>query len=138
MNFHEIHSSFDEFSSVNTKKKNVQIMFMLPKLFQIKTLEPLIEDHETKDMNVILEKKLKKSKRQAVRNLKKEGKLINFEKQKERLKKEKNRQEEIKASNRFIEQSTIEYKKLMSSQPKKRVKEKRKKRMAGGKMEKME
>jgi len=110
---------------------------MLPKLFQIKSLEPLYEDNETKDMNSILEKKLKRSKRQAIRNLKKEGKMINFEKQKERNKKEKIRHEEIKATNRFIEQSTIDYKKLMSSQPRERIKNKRKKRMAGGKTEKI-
>ena len=62
--------------------------------------------------------------------------MINVEKQKERSKKEARKQEETKASNRFIEQSTIEYKKMMSSQPRERIKNKRKKRMAGGKMEK--
>ncbi len=110
-------------------------MFMTPKINQIHTLEPLFEVDEKKDMNEIIARKLKRSKKQAIRNLKKEAKLINFEKEKERAKKEKKKHEELRATNKFIEDSNREYKKLMSSQPKKKVKEKRKKRMAGSNME---
>lgn len=74
---------------------------------------------------------MKKTKREAIRNLKKESRLIDMERQKERSKVDQKRKEEIKLSNQFIEQTNMEYKKLRTSQTKKKDKKKRETRKAG-------
>ena len=76
-------------------------------------------------------KKVKKTKREAIRNLKKESRLIDVEKQKEHSKLDKRRKEDIKLSNQFIEQTNMEYKKLVTSQTKNKEKKKREPRKAG-------
>jgi hypothetical protein len=113
--------------SINLKaRKNIQINFLTIKRKPIQELEPEI-DGEKRDMTKILEDKLKKTKKQAIRNLKKEARVIDSERQQVLKKMDHKRKEEIKASNQFIEQTNIEHKKLMTSQTKKRFKLKNRK-----------
>ena len=102
-------------------KKSIQINFLTIKRKPIQELDPEI-DGEKRDMTKILEDKLKKTKKQAIRNLKKEARVIDSERQQVLKKMDHKRREEIKASNQFIEQTNIEHKKLMTSQTKKRFK----------------
>jgi hypothetical protein len=73
-------------------------------------------------MTKILDEKLKKTKKQAIRNLKKEARVIDSERQHILKRLDNKRKDEMKASNQFIEQSNIDYKKLMTTQTKKRFK----------------
>jgi hypothetical protein len=102
-------------------KKSIQINFLTIKRKAIQELDPEIEG-EKKEMTKILEGKLKKTKKQAIRNLKKEARVIDSERQHVLKRMDHKRKEEIKTSNQFIEQTNIEHKKLMTSQDKKRFK----------------
>jgi hypothetical protein len=111
-----------------TTKKNIQINFLTIKRKPIPSLEPEIETNKDKDMPKILEKKLRKTKKQAIRNLKKEAIVIDVQRQKTLHRQYDKRKEEQKISNQFIEQSKVEYKKLITSQDKKRYKLKSKRK----------
>jgi hypothetical protein len=118
---HKIIKTYHERALKLTSKKSIQINFLTIKRKPIQELEPEI-DGEKRNMTKILEEKLKKTKKQAIRNLKKEARVIDAERQHVLKKIDNKRREELKASNQFIEQTNIEYKKLMTSQPKKRFK----------------
>jgi hypothetical protein len=107
-------------------KKNIHINFLTIKRKPIQSLEPDLEENKPKNMTRIIEKKLNKTKRQAIRNLKKEAVVVDSQKQITLQKLSEKRKEELKHSNQFIEQSKVEYKKLITSQDKKRFKLKRK------------
>jgi hypothetical protein len=102
-------------------KKSIQINFLTIKRKPIQELEPEI-DGERRDMTKILEEKLKKTKKQAIRSIKKEARVIDTQRQNVLKKMDAKRKEEMKASNQFIEQTNIDYKKLVTSQSKKRFK----------------
>jgi hypothetical protein len=102
-------------------KKSIQINFLRIKRKPIQELEPEI-DGERRDMTKILEEKLKKTKKQAIRSIKKEARVIDTQRQQVLKKMDSKRKEEMKSSNQFIEQTNVDYKKLMTSQTKKRFK----------------
>jgi len=125
-------------------KKCMHINFFVEKIKEIESLNPEIDPEydfslswgekknllKKKTQNNII-KKVKKTKREAIRNLKKESRLIDMERQKEKAKIDQKRKEEIKLSNQFIEQTNLEYKKLRTSQTKRKEKKKRETRKAG-------
>ncbi len=125
-------------------KKCMHINFFVEKIKEIESLNPEIDPEydfslswgekknllKKKTQNNIV-KKVKKTKREAIRNLKKESRLIDMERQKEKAKIDQKRKEEIKLSNQFIEQTNLEYKKLRTSQTKRKEKKKRETRKAG-------
>jgi hypothetical protein len=113
-------------SHLITKKKDIQINFLTIKRRPIQSLEPELDDGKPKNMTRIIEKKLKKTKRQAIRNLKKEAIVLDSQRQVTLQKLSTKRKEEQKLSNQFVEQSKVDYKKLITSQDKKRFKLKRK------------
>ncbi len=122
----------------------MHINFFVEKIKEIESLNPEIDPEydfslswgekknllKKKTQNNIV-KKVKKTKREAIRNLKKESRLIDMERQKEKAKIDQKRKEEIKLSNQFIEQTNLEYKKLRTSQTKRKEKKKRETRKAG-------
>lgn len=117
----EIIKIYREKSIKLKSKKSIQINFLTIKRKPIQELEPEIEG-EKRNMTKILETKLKKTKKEAIRNLKKEARVIDSQRQQVLFKQHHKRKEEQKSSNQFIEQTNIEYKKLMTSQDKKRFK----------------
>ena len=125
-------------------KKNNHINFFVTKTKELESLNPEIDPEydfslswgekknllKNKTKNGIM-KKVKKTRREAIRNLKKESRLIDIEKQKEHSNLDKRRKEDKKLSNQFIEQTNMEYKKLVTSQTKDKEKKKRAPRKAG-------
>jgi len=109
-------------------KKNVQINFLILKSKEIPSLEPEYDfgpvsfDQRKEKINNAIEKKIKKTKKQAIRNLKKESRILDQERQKVLKKIDAKRKEDLKFSNQFIEQQNQEYKKMMTSNAKKRFK----------------
>ena len=71
--------------------------------------------------------KVKSTEKQAIRKLKKEARYIDKERQKVIDNINLKRKEDLKISNQFLEQQNIEYKKMMTSNPKRRFKFKRNK-----------
>lgn len=118
------------------QKKNIQLNFMIIKKKPLVSLEPEYDrsflgnlaDYKPNNekMTRVMKKKIKSTKKQAVRNLKKEAKVIDVARQKRNKVIYEKRKEELKISNQFIEQQKIEDKKLMTSQSKKRFKLKKK------------
>lgn len=112
-------------------KKSVPIMFMVIKPKELATLEPdweTLEERDEATINKSMERKLKRSRRQLTRNLKKEAIVIGQERRNRDKKVEIKRKEDIKFTNQFIEQTTLEHKKLMTSTVKKRHKLKKNKK----------
>lgn len=117
-------------------RKNIQINFLTIKKKPIPSLDPeyeyypdILNGSKEKDltkMPKILKKKLRMTKRQAIRNLKKEARVIDSERQKRNKKLAVKKREEQKVTNQFIEQTNQEYKTMMTSNPKKRFKLKKK------------
>jgi len=109
-------------------KKNVQINFLVLKPKAISSLEPEYEfgpidyTKRKEKVNKAIESKIKKTKKQAIRNLKKESRILDQERQKVLKKIDFKRKEDQKFANQFIEQQNIEHKKLMTSNSKKRFK----------------
>lgn len=127
----EIYSIYDSQKDKCLAKKNVQINFLLLKAKAIPSLEPEFDfgpiDFKTRKEKIqkAISVKIKKTKKQAIRNLKKESKILDQERQKVMKKLEHKRQEDLKFANQFAEQSNLEYKKMVTSNPKKRYKLKR-------------
>jgi hypothetical protein len=128
-------NKYETYKTKNLEKKNISINFMIIKRKAITTLEPdyeqsflgkLIQNKsDNEKVAKAISKKIKNTKKQAIRNLKKEGKIIDVQRQKKHRSIEAKRKEELKASNQFVEQEKLEYKKLVTSQPKKRFKMKK-------------
>jgi hypothetical protein len=100
---------------------------------EIQSLDPEIEssflgrsfirtEAENQKVNRAIQKKIKSTKRQAIRNLKKEALVIDVQRQKKVKLIDDKRKEDQKLSNQFIEQQNVEYKKMVTSQGKKRFK----------------
>lgn len=113
-------------------KKNVQINFLIVKKISVASLEPeydlsfLGPQYKTDVSNTrAIEKKLNSTKKQALRGLKKESKIIDVQREIKRNKVRERIKADQKVTNQFIEQQNIEYKQLITSQPKKRYKMKR-------------
>ena len=85
------------------------------------------EIEKRKKMEKILKHKFKSTQKQAIRKLKKEARYIDKERQKIIDNINMKRKEDLKISNQFLEQQNIEYKKMMTSNPKRRFKYKKNK-----------
>lgn len=109
-------------------KKNVQINFLVLKPKAIPSLEPEYDfgpidwEKRKEKINKAIEGKVKKTKKQAIRNLKKESKILDQERQKVLRKLQHKRKEDQKFANQFIEQQNQEYKKMSTTNAKKRFK----------------
>jgi hypothetical protein len=114
-------------------KKIFPMNFLILKPKCIQTLEPDYDlsflgeefinlNEKNKRMERILKHKLKDTQKQAVRKLKKEAKIIDKERQIVINKINEKRKEEQKITNQFLEQENIAYKKMMSSNMRKRYK----------------
>ena len=112
--------------------------FLILKPKCIQTLEPDYDlsflgeefinlNEKNKKMERILKHKLKDTQKQAVRKLKKEAKVIDKERQIVVNKINEKRKEDQKITNQFLEQENIAYKKMMSSNMRKRYKFKKRK-----------
>lgn len=84
-------------------------------------------EEKKKNMDRIMKHKIRSTEKQAIRKLKKEAKVIDIERQKVIENIDRKRKEDIKITNQFIEQQNIEYKKMMTSNEKRRFKFKKKK-----------
>ena len=119
-------------------KKIFPMNFLILKPKCIQTLEPDYDlsflgeefinlNEKNKRMERILKHKLKDTQKQAVRKLKKEAKVIYKERQIVINKINEKRKEDQKITNQFLEQENIAYKKMMSSNMRKRYKFKKRK-----------
>ena len=119
-------------------KKIFPMNFLILKPKCIQTLEPDYDlsflgeefinlNEKNKRMERILKHKLKDTQKQAVRKLKKEAKIIDKERQIVINKINEKRKEDQKITNQFLEQENIAYKKMMSSNMRKRYKFKKRK-----------
>lgn len=84
-------------------------------------------EEKKKNMDRIMKHKIRSTEKQAIRKLKKEAKVIDIERQKVIENIDRKRKEDIKITNQFIEQQNIDYKKMMTSNEKRRFKFKKKK-----------
>ena len=121
-------------------KKQIPMNYLVIKKKAIPCLEPDYDlsflgdypeyvNHEEKNkkMSYILKHKTRNTEKQAIRKLKKEARVIDVERQKVIDNINKKRKEDIKFVNQYLEQQNIEYKKMMSSNERKRFKFKKKK-----------
>ena len=124
---------------VNLKKK-IPMNYLVIKRKPIPCLEPdydlsflgdypeyVNKEEKNKKMSNILKHKTKNTEKQAIRKLKKEARVIDVERQKVIDNINRKRKEDIKFVNQYLEQQNIEYKKMMSSNERKRFKFKKKK-----------
>ena len=146
-NFSEIKNYFSNFleeyntviQRVNLKKKT-PMNYLIIKKKPIPCLEPdydlsflgdypeyVNKEEKSKKMSNILKHKTRGAEKQAIRKLKKEARVIDVERQKVIDNINKKRKEDIKFMNQYLEQQNIEYKKMMSSNERKRFKFKKKK-----------
>lgn len=84
-------------------------------------------EEKKKNMDRIMKHKIRSTEKQAIRKLKKEARVIDIERQKVIENIDRKRKEDLKITNQFIEQQNIEYKKMMTSNEKRRFKFKKKK-----------
>ena len=124
---------------VNLKKK-IPMNYLVIKRKPIPCLEPdydlsflgdypeyVNKEEKNKKMSNILKHKTKNTEKQAIRKLKKEARVIDVERQKVIDNINRKRKEDIKFVNQYLEQQNIEYKKMISSNERKRFKFKKKK-----------
>ena len=135
---HSIIEGYEEIKSANLKKKGIEINFLKIKKKELPSLDPEIDsaflgrsflprtNAENQKVARAIQKKIKSTKKQAIRNLKKEAKVIDVQRQKKNRIMEGKKKEDQKLSNQFIEQQNVEYKKLVTSQGQKRFKLKHK------------
>ena len=121
-------------------KKKIPMNYLVIKRKPIPCLEPdydlsflgdypeyVNKEEKNKKMSNILKHKTKNTEKQAIRKLKKEARVIDVERQKVIDNINRKRKEDIKFVNQYLEQQNIEYKKMMSSNERKRFKFKKKK-----------
>ena len=122
---------YELFSKKCLLKKNVQINFLILKKKSIPSLEPeydfgwIDEKTHRERINKAIEGKIKRTKKQAIRNLKKESRVLDQERQKVYKRVQDKRKEDQKFANQFTEQTNLEAKKLATTNAKKRYKLKR-------------
>ena len=133
-------NTYEEKKNKSISKKKFPMNFLIIKPKPIPSLEPdydlsflgdspeFINEKEKKiKMEKIMKHKVKSTEKQAIRKLKKEARYIDKERQKVIDNINLKRKEDLKLSNQFLEQQNIEYKKMMTSNPKRRFKFKRNK-----------
>ena len=133
-------NTYEETKNKTISKKMFPMNFLIIKPKPIPSLEPdydlsflgdspeFINEKEKKiKMEKIMKHKVKSTEKQAIRKLKKEARYIDKERQKVIDNINLKRKEDLKISNQFLEQQNIEYKKMMTSNPKRRFKFKRNK-----------
>ena len=133
----------EEYNTIIQKvklKKQIPMNYLIIKKKPIPCLEPdydlsflgdypeyVNKEEQNKKMSYILKHKTRNTEKQAIRKLKKEARVIDVERQKVIDNINKKRKEDIKFVNQYLEQQNIEYKKMMSSNERKRFKFKKKK-----------
>ena len=116
-------------------KKNMPMNYLLIKRKSLPSLEPdydlsflgdypefVNKEEKQKKLNDIIKHKVRNTEKQAIRKLKKEGRIIDNERQKVIDRINAKRKEDMKFVNQYLEQQNIEYKKMMSSNVKRRFK----------------
>ena len=139
-NFDKFISEYDTIKQKNTLKKKMHMNYLVIKKKPIQSLQPDYDlsflgdfpeyiniEEKNKKMNYILKHKTRNTEKQAIRKLKKEAKVLDEEREKVIDEINKKRKEDIKFMNQYLEQQNIEYKKMMSSNERKRFKFKKKK-----------
>ena len=139
-NFTKFISEYDNISQKNQTKKKMHMNYLVIKKKPIQSLQPdydlsflgdfpeyVNKEEKNKKMNYILKHKTRNTEKQAIRKLKKEAKVLDEERQKVIDEINKKRKEDMKFVNQYLEQQNIEYKKMMSSNERKRFKFKKKK-----------
>ena len=139
-NFTKFISEYDNISQKNQTKKKMHMNYLVIKKKPIQSLQPdydlsflgdfpeyVNKEEKNKKMNYILKHKTRNTEKQAIRKLKKEAKVLDEERQKVFDEINKKRKEDMKFVNQYLEQQNIEYKKMMSSNERKRFKFKKKK-----------
>ena len=133
----------EEYNTILQKvslKKQIPMNYLIIKKKPIPCLEPdydlsflgdfpeyVNKEEQNKKMNYILKHKTRNTEKQAIRKLKKEARVIDVERQKVIDNINRKRKEDIKFVNQYLEQQNIEYKKMMSSNERRRFKFKKKK-----------
>jgi hypothetical protein len=133
----------EEYNNIIQKvkiKKQIPMNYLIIKKKPIPCLEPdydlsflgdypeyVNKEEQNKKMTNILKHKTRNTEKQAIRKLKKEARVIDVERQKVIDNINRKRKEDIKFVNQYLEQQNIEYKKMMSSNERKRFKFKKKK-----------
>jgi hypothetical protein len=139
-NFDKFISEYDTIKQKNTLKKKMHMNYLVIKKKPIQSLQPDYDlsflgdfpeyiniEEKNKKMNYILKHKTRNTEKQAIRKLKKEAKVLDEEREKVIDDINKKRKEDMKFVNQYLEQQNIEYKKMMSSNERKRFKFKKKK-----------
>ena len=139
-NFTKFISEYDNISQKNQTKKKMHMNYLVIKKKPIQSLQPdydlsflgdfpeyVNKEEKNKKMNYILKHKTRNTEKQAIRKLKKEAKVLDEERQKVIDEINRKRKEDMKFVNQYLEQQNIEYKKMMSSNERKRFKFKKKK-----------
>ena len=139
-NFTKFISEYNNISQKNQTKKKMHMNYLVIKKKPIQSLQPdydlsflgdfpeyVNKEEKNKKMNYILKHKTRNTEKQAIRKLKKEAKVLDEERQKVIDEINKKRKEDMKFVNQYLEQQNIEYKKMMSSNERKRFKFKKKK-----------
>ncbi len=139
-NFSKFISDYNDKSHKNFLKKKIHMNYLVIKKKPIQFLQPDYDlsflgdfpeyvniEEKNKKMNYILKHKTRNTEKQAIRKLKKEAKVLDEEREKVIDDINKKRKEDLKFVNQYLEQQNIEYKKMMSSNERKRFKFKKKK-----------
>ena len=139
-NFDKFISEYDTIKQKNTLKKKMHMNYLVIKKKPIQSLQPDYDlsflgdfpeyiniEEKNKKMNYILKHKTRNTEKQAIRKLKKEAKVLDEEREKVIDDINKKRKEDMKFVNQYLEQQNIEYKKMMSSNERKRFKFKKEK-----------
>jgi len=139
-NFSKFITDYNDKSQKNFLKKKIHMNYLVIKKKPIQFLQPDYDlsflgdfpeyvniEEKNKKMNYILKHKTRNTEKQAIRKLKKEAKVLDEEREKVIDDINKKRKEDLKFVNQYLEQQNIEYKKMMSSNERKRFKFKKKK-----------
>ena len=139
-NYSKFISDYENINKKNQLKKGIHMNYLVIKKKPIPSLQPDYDlsflgdfpeyvniEEKNKKMNYILKHKTRNTEKQAIRKLKKEAKVLDEEREKVIDEINKKRKEDIKFVNQYLEQQNIEYKKMMSSNERKRFKFKKKK-----------
>ena len=139
-NFSKFILDYKDKSQKNFLKKKIHMNYLVIKKKPIQFLQPDFDlsflgdfpeyvniEEKNKKMNYILKHKTRNTEKQAIRKLKKEAKVLDEEREKVIDDINQKRKEDLKFVNQYLEQQNIEYKKMMSSNERKRFKFKKKK-----------
>ena len=139
-NFSKFILDYKDKSQKNFLKKKIHMNYLVIKKKPIQFLQPDFDlsflgdfpeyvniEEKNKKMNYILKHKTRNTEKQAIRKLKKEAKVLDEEREKVIDDINKKRKEDLKFVNQYLEQQNIEYKKMMSSNERKRFKFKKRK-----------